>query len=107
MLKQLSIGCVMLILIAFSASLGPIPFQYVNDVFQRDARSSPTRLCIIINWICAAIVALYFEFIIRFLNEYVYLIFASVLIVNIVYILVADPPMPGTQKLTNKNSFSF
>jgi O-antigen/teichoic acid export membrane protein len=93
----------MIFLIVFSASLGPIPFQYVNDVFQRDARSSPARLCIIINWICASLVALYFEFLIRFLNEYVFLIFASVLVINILYILIDKPPFKSEKIFKNKS----
>jgi hypothetical protein len=96
----------MIFLIAFSASLGPIPFQYVNNVFQRDARSSPARLCIIINWICASLIALYFEFMIRFLNEYVFLIFSSVLTINILYILIDKPPFKS-DKFLKDNSILY
>lgn len=79
----LAIICIIAMLtyiIGFAIGLGPIPYIVVSELFRQESRAAAMSFSLAINWICNFLLMLTFIFIQKSMEEYMYILFASVLL---------------------------
>ncbi len=62
-------------IIAFAISLGPIPYLYSAEVFRQNSRSSAMSVAIVVNWLSNLITTVGFPFLQNYIHQYVFLIY--------------------------------
>lgn len=89
--SYLSIMCIIVFICCFAVGLGPIPFIYATEVFRQEARGAALATCMTLNWIANLILSLSFEYLAKFLTDYVFLIFTVVVTVSLIIIVQKVP----------------
>jgi hypothetical protein len=84
----LSIACILLFIMCFALSLGPIPFLYAAEVFPQNARNSAISLCLLMNMLATLALTLGFPPLHQLLDQYVFLVFSGFMIVALFIIVV-------------------
>lgn len=102
----LSVASVMVLLVLFSAGLGPVPFLMIDETFEKDARSAPMFVCIVTNWTAALVVVLDFPFLIKLLGGYTFTISAGFLVIALFLVLFKMPETKGKSPAQIQNEFN-
>lgn len=72
-----------------------MPFMFVDECFEKDARSSPMFLCIVINWIGALLVVLDFPLLLKYLQGNVFIISIVFLVLTAILVITKVPETKG------------
>ncbi|RNA44260.1 Solute carrier family facilitated glucose transporter member 5 [Brachionus plicatilis] len=110
--SYLSIVCVIIFIICFAIGLGPIPFVYVTECFRQDARGAALAVCMFTNWVANLFLTLFFPSLALLLKNYVFLIFAAIVLISVVIIIVKVPETKGRTveeviKKLNKEDYNY
>ena len=65
---------------------GPIPFIYATEVFPQEARGAALAACMTLNWICNLFLSLSFEYMVKYLTDYTFLVFAVVVGASVIFL---------------------
>lgn len=89
--SYLSIACIILFICCFAVGLGPVPFIYATEVFPQDARGAALAACMTLNWISNLILSLSFEYLVKFLENYVFLVFTVIVGSSVIFLFKKLP----------------
>lgn len=87
----LSIACIILFICCFAVGLGPIPFIYATEVFPQEARGAALATCMTLNWISNLILSLTFEYMVKYLTNYTFLVFSVVVGASVIFLFKKLP----------------
>lgn len=93
--SYLSIVCIIAFIMSFAIGLGPIPFIYVAECFKQNARSAAFAVCMFTNWMANLILTLSFEYMAKLLGDYVFLVFALIVLIAVIVISNKVPETKG------------
>lgn len=94
--SYLSIAAIIVFICCFAVGLGPIPFIYATEVFRQEARGAALAVCMTLNWISNLILSLSFEYLAKYLENYVFLVFLVIVTVSVVVIIKKVPETKNT-----------
>jgi SP family facilitated glucose transporter-like MFS transporter 1 len=89
--SYLSIGCIILFICCFAVGLGPIPFIYATEVFPQEARGAALAVCMTLNWIANLILSLSFEYLVKYLADFTFLVFAVIVGFAVIFLFKKLP----------------
>lgn len=89
--SYLSIACIILFICCFAVGLGPIPFIYATEVFPQEARGAALAACMTLNWISNLILSLTFEYMVKYLTNFTFLVFAVVVGSSVIFLFKKLP----------------
>lgn len=87
----LQVVCVLLFVAFFAMGLGIIPYVYTTEVFPTYAVSGASSAASVFNWLFNFIIVLIFPTLQRNLGPYVFLIFAGIAFVSLIFFIVFIP----------------
>lgn len=90
-LSYLCIGSMMVYVIGFAFGLGPIPYTVLSEIFKQGPRATATSFSLAFNWISHFLVVFSFTFIQTGMEEYTYVVYASILLATIAFLKIFIP----------------
>jgi len=95
-MATLSIIFVLIYVIAFAVSLGPLPMRIVSEMFRQEQRPIAMMLSVVFNWVFTLIVGIVWEFIINAIGSYTFLIFVClIIIIFVIFVYFFVPETKG------------
>lgn len=94
--SYLSIGAIIVFICCFAVGLGPIPFIYATEVFRQEARGAALAVCMTLNWISNLILSLSFEYLAKYLKDYVFIVFLVIVTIAVIVIIRKVPETKNT-----------
>ena len=83
----LSIACIIIFIVLFAISLGPVPFIYTAECFRQNERDSAMAVCIFANWSSALLVTLVFPIVQGILQQNVFVVFIATVLVGFIIVV--------------------
>lgn len=94
-ISVLSVICTYTYVCSFAVGLGPIPFLILAEIFPTNAVGTAASLAIPVNWLCNYLVGQFFPIMSDSLGDYVFLPFAGVLVLALLFTLKFVPETKG------------
>ncbi|RNA27414.1 solute carrier family facilitated glucose transporter member 1-like [Brachionus plicatilis] len=94
-MSYISLVCILIFILSFAVSLGPIPYVYAAECFRQNSRSSAMALCSLVNWTSSLVLTLMFPFLQRLIHQYVFLVFTAIVSFSFLVIAKKVPETKG------------
>ncbi|XP_053560116.1 solute carrier family 2, facilitated glucose transporter member 9 isoform X2 [Bombina bombina] len=105
-IPYLSIVCILSVIASFCIGPGGIPFVLVGEFFQQSQRSAAFMIAGSVNWICNFAVGLLFPIIQNGLNNYCFLVFATICLAAALYLYFILPETKNKTFMEIDQSFA-
>jgi MFS transporter, SP family, arabinose:H+ symporter len=93
---SLVLGCILLYIASFAASLGPVTWVFISEIFPNRLRSEAMSVAIMILWGVCFLVSLVFPYLLNVLGGgAAFLFFGVMCVVYLVFILIKVPETKG------------
>lgn len=93
-------------IVGFAIGPGPVPWMYNTELFEQNTRSAASMLGCMTNWFCCALVGAFFMRIQASLQQYVFMIFAGVGVVAVLWLMKFIPETKNQTFTAIYNAFA-
>jgi MFS family permease len=90
-ISSLQVVCIMLYVASFAMGFGMVPFVITAECFPTYAVASASSACLALNWLCNFIIGLIFPTLLSACGPYVFLIFAGLALVALIFVYIFIP----------------
>ncbi|KAI8885305.1 general substrate transporter [Backusella circina FSU 941] len=90
-ISALQVVCIMLYVASFAIGFGMVPFVITAECFPTYAVASASSACLALNWLCNFIIGLIFPTLLSACGPYVFLIFAGLALVALIFVYFFIP----------------
>jgi sugar porter (SP) family MFS transporter len=94
-LNVISVVALVVFVIGFSFSLGPIPWLMIAELYPSDARATMASIIVTINWGSQFIVTVTFPTMLEYLKNYTFLVYAFLMFIFIIFSILVIPETKG------------